>query len=189
MIFEIDEIPEGGLSFDVLVNKEQLEIDHSDCTLTENVNVKGELSRIDKDVYLKGELYAVLKVTCTRCLNSFLFPVENKIQAHYVPQMVEASPGCEIEVKELDIEKEVYQEGRIDLRNPLRDQILLDVPLISLCNKNCKGICFKCGNDLNLNQCKCQNDKETDPRFAILENLKDKLEIGRKNGSSKEKDI
>ena len=90
--------------------------------------------------------------------------------------MEELSPGCEVEVKDSDVEKEVYQDGRIDLSNSLRDQILLDVPLIILCREDCKGICLVCGNDLNLNQCKCQDDTNIDSRFAVLKILKDKLE-------------
>ena len=102
-------------------------------------------------------------------------PVRNKLKVHFVPRIKETSPGSEVEVKGTDIEKEVYQEGRIDLSNSLRDQILLDVPLIILCGEDCKGICLVCGNDLNLNQCNCQDDTKIDPRFAVLKNLKDKL--------------
>ena len=83
--------------------------------------------------------------------------------------------GSEVELKETDIEKEVYHEGRINLRGPVRDQVLLDLPLIRLCHKGCKGICPVCGNDFNANQCECQNEKEVDPRLAVLKKLKDKL--------------
>ena len=175
MIFEIDEIPERGLSSEFFIKKEQLEIDHSDCSLIENVKVNGKFSRVAEDVYFLGDIDTFLKVTCTRCLKSFSLPVRNKIKVHFVPRMEELSPGCEVEVKDSDVEKEVYQDGRIDLSNSLRDQILLDVPLIILCREDCKGICLVCGNDLNLNQCKCQDDTNIDSRFAVLKILKDKL--------------
>jgi len=175
MIFEIDEIPEMGLSSEFFVKKERLEIDHSDCSLIENVKVNGKFRRVGEDVYFSGEIGTLLKVACTRCLKSFSLPVRNNIRIHFVPRMEEFSAGCEVEVKEEDVEKEVYIEGRIDLSNSLRDQILLDVPFIILCGEDCKGICLVCGNDLNLNQCKCQDDTKIDPRFAVLKNLKDKL--------------
>jgi len=175
MIFEIDVIPEKGLISEFFVKKEQLEIDHSDCALIENVKVNGKFKRVGEDVYFSGEIGTLLKVICTRCLKLFSLPVRNKIKVHFVPSMEELSPGCEVEVKESDIEKEVYKEGRIDLSRSLRDQILLDVPLIILCEKDCKGICVICGNDLNLNKCKCRDDINIDPRFAALKNLKDKL--------------
>ena len=175
MIFEIDEIPEGGLSFNLFVKKEQLQIDQPECCLAENVKVSGKLKRIDHEVFFTGELQTLLQVICTRCLKSFSLPVNNKIQVHFVPQVKEPSPGSEVEIKETDIEKEVYHEDRVDLRASVRDQILLDLPLINVCQKDCKGICPVCGNDFNANQCECQNNEEVDPRLAVLKKLKDKL--------------
>jgi len=58
------------------------------------------------------------------------------------------------------------------LSGPIRDNILLDVPLVLLCNEGCKGICSECGSDLNTNQCECQKEGEVDPRFAVLKTFK-----------------
>ena len=175
MIFEIDEIPEEGLGFDLFANKEQFKIDQPDCSLTENVKIKGRLTRINKEVFFAGELQTLLQVICTRCLKSFSLQIKNKIQVHFVPQVKDPLSGREVELKETDIEKEIYQEGRIDLRDLVRDQVLLDVPLICLCQDDCKGICTVCGNDFNANHCECKNEEEIDSRFAVLKNLKDKL--------------
>ena len=175
MIFEIDEIPEGGLSFDLFARKEQFKIDHPDCFLAENVKIKGKIKRIGHEVFFAGELQTLLQVICTRCLKGFSLPVKNKIQVHFVPKVKYRSRGSEFEIKETDIEKEVYHENRIDLRGPVRDQVLLDVPLICLCRDDCQGICPMCGNDFNANQCECKNEEEINPRFAVLKNLKDKL--------------
>ena len=175
MIFEIEEIPEAGLNFNLIAKKERLKIDHQDCSLIENVKVKGKLKRIDHEVFFTGELQTLLQVICTRCLKPFSLPVKNKIQVHFVPKVKYRSRGSEFEIKETDIEKEVYHEDLIDLRASVRDQILLDLPLISVCQKDCKGICPACGNDFNANQCECKNEEEINPRFAVLKNLKDKL--------------
>jgi|KNS12BottometaT_FD_k123_127154_2 uncharacterized protein len=175
MIFEIEEIPEGGLNFDVLEGKEHFEIDPPDCILTDDVKVRGKLTRIERDICFSGDFEASLSVTCTRCLKPFSLQVKNKVQVHFVPRVKELSPGSEVEIKETDIEKEIYEEERVDLNGPIRDQILLDVPLIRLCQDDCKGICPVCGNDRNLNPCECENDGQIDPRFAVLQKLKDKL--------------
>jgi len=175
MIFDIGEIPEGGLNFDVLADKEQFEIDQPDCTLIDGVKVKGSLKKIERDICFFGDLQAQLQLTCTRCLKPFPFQVESKIQIHFVPRAKEQSPGSEVEIKETDIEQEVYEDDRVDMSGPIRDQILLEVPLMHLCQKDCKGICSECGTDLNLNQCECQNEGQIDPRFAVLKKFKDKL--------------
>jgi uncharacterized protein len=175
MIFEIEEIPEGGLNFDVLEGKEHFGIDQSDCALSDGVKVCGKLTKIEGEVCFAGYVEALLLVTCTRCLKPFHLQVKNKVQAHYVPRAKESSPGSEVEISEADIDQEIYQEDRIDLHGSIRDQILLEVPLILLCQENCKGICPECGIDRNSDRCECENDGEIDPRFAVLQKLKDKL--------------
>ena len=188
MIFEIEEIPDGGFNFSLLAAKEKFGVNQPDCSLNSSVRVNGKLTRIERDIFFAGDLQASLQVACTRCLKPYSLNVKNKIQVHFIPRAKEQSPGTEVEVKETDIEQEIYKEGRVDLSGPIRDNILLDVPLIRLCNEGCKGICSECGNDLNTNQCECQKEGEVDPRFAVLKTLK-KVEIGRINGSSEEKDI
>ncbi len=175
MIFDIEEIPEGGLNFDMLAGKEQYGIEQSDCSLTDDVKVKGKLTRIERDICFAGDLQASLQVTCTRCLKPFPFSVKSKIQVHFVPRVKEPSPGSEVEIRETDIEQEVYEEDLVDLSGPIRDQILLEVPLIRLCQEDCKGICSECGIDLNSKHCDCKNEGQIDPRFAELLKLKDKL--------------
>ena len=175
MIFEIEEIPEGGLNFDVLEGKEHFGIDESDCALTDGVKVCGKLTKIEREVCFAGYVEAPLLVTCTRCLKRFSLQVKSKVQAHFVPREKQYSNGSEVEISETDIEKEIYEEDRIDLYGPIRDQILLEVPLILLCQENCKGICPGCGRDRNTDLCECENYVVIDPRFAVLQKLKDKL--------------
>jgi uncharacterized protein len=175
MIFDIDEIPEGGLNFDVLEGKEHFGIDQSDCALTDGVRVCGKLTKIERELCFAGYIEAPLLVTCTRCLKLFPLQVKNKVQAHFVPRVKLSLPGSEVEISETDIEKEIYEENRIDLHGIIRDQILLEVPLILLCQGNCKGLCPECGSDRNSGPCECKNNGDIDPRFAVLQKLKDKL--------------
>jgi uncharacterized protein len=46
----------------------------------------------------------------------------------------------------------------------------LAVPEYSLCNEGCRGICPRCGTDLNTGSCSCE--PESDPRWAGLDKLK-----------------
>jgi len=54
----------------------------------------------------------------------------------------------------------------VDLRPALREQWLLAAPGLALCREDCKGLCPKCGADLNLGPCDCAPD--VDPRWAAL---------------------
>lgn len=175
MIFEIEEIPEGGLNLDVLEGKEHFGIDQADCALTDDVKVRGKLKKIEREVSFSGFLEAPLVVTCTRCLKPFPFQVKGKVQVHFIPRAKESSPGSEVEITETDIEQEIYEDDRVDLYGPVRDQILLDVPLIRLCQEDCKGLCPECGRDRNSDPCECESEGQIDPRLAVLQKLKEKL--------------
>ena len=65
------------------------------------------------------------------------------------------------------IEAPDYQ---LDTDSLLRDDILLELPSKLLCRESCKGLCPKCGNDLNVGACSCKG-KEIDPRLAVLSSL------------------
>ena len=175
MIFEIGDIPEEGLNLDLLAAKGQFEINQSDCSLSDNIKLRGRLTKVEHGISFSGELQTILNVACTRCLILFPYNIKTEIKAHFIPLDKEAKPRNEIEIKKADIEQEIYEGGKIDLRGSVRDQVLLELPLMHLCREDCKGICSECGSDLNSSQCECQNEGQKDPRFAVLKEIKDKL--------------
>lgn len=59
---------------------------------------------------------------------------------------------------------------KLDTDALLRDDILLELPSKFLCKESCKGLCPKCGKNLNEGPCNC-NTNETDPRLAVLKQL------------------
>jgi uncharacterized protein len=61
-------------------------------------------------------------------------------------------------------------EGWLDLRKPLREQILLAMPMHLLCRPDCKGLCPNCGQNLNEGPCQCSTEN-IDPRLAVLKKL------------------
>ncbi len=54
-----------------------------------------------------------------------------------------------------DLDVEFYKNGIINLKDFLREQILLQVPMKPLCSDDCRGLCQYCGQDLNIAQCSC----------------------------------
>jgi uncharacterized protein len=67
----------------------------------------------------------------------------------------------------------VQKNGMLDPDPAITEIMLLDFPSIDLCKETCKGLCPKCGKDLNEGDCSCPK-KEMDPRWAILGKLLDK---------------
>ena len=60
----------------------------------------------------------------------------------------------------------VVENGVFDLDDYVYQEIQLFLPQKMLCSENCKGICSKCGKNLNKEECSCE--KEVDPRMAAL---------------------
>ena len=65
----------------------------------------------------------------------------------------------------------VVKNGLLDIDRELVEDLLLEFPMKLLCKNDCKGICSKCGKNLNNNSCECHTKKEIDPRLAILKTL------------------
>ncbi len=59
---------------------------------------------------------------------------------------------------------------KLDTAPLLRDDILLEFPSKLLCKESCKGLCPRCGKNLNEGSCACEQ-QETDPRLAVLKQL------------------
>ena len=63
----------------------------------------------------------------------------------------------------------LLENGQVDVEDLARTAFLLGMDTKTLCSEDCKGLCPRCGADLNLGPCSCQ--KETDPRLAVLAKL------------------
>ena len=175
MIFVIEHIHEEGMEFEILEPKERIKKDSQDCVIAEDVKVQWTLERTGQEVLCKGSLETRLSVTCTRCLSFFSFVVKSQLKVIFIPTNENNKLAHEIELSELDVEQEFYEEGRIDLSSPARDLILLSLPQVILCRQDCAGLCSECGTNLNVNKCDCKNEGSYDPRLAVLQRLKDKL--------------
>jgi uncharacterized protein len=65
----------------------------------------------------------------------------------------------------------IVKNGFLDIDRELVDDLLLEFPAKLLCKEECKGLCSKCGKNLNFGECDCPKKKEIDPRLAILQKL------------------
>ena len=64
----------------------------------------------------------------------------------------------------------VYFDSMLDITKAISDEIALSLPTAWLCNEDCKGLCPKCGVNLNEQQCDCDTSREN--AFSVLKNIK-----------------
>ena len=63
----------------------------------------------------------------------------------------------------------VVENGSLDLATLISEDVIFSLPLRFLCDEECKGLCSKCGKNLNDGPCDCK--KDVDPRMAALLSL------------------
>ncbi|MGE5244562.1 MAG: YceD family protein [Betaproteobacteria bacterium] len=126
----------------------------------------------DKDQYrLVGRVTTTLELTCSRCLEPFVRPVDASFDLRYHPQTANAGAG-ERELQDDDLSDAFYEDETIDLGQLMREQFLLSLPMKPLCSEACHGLCPVCGTNLNRGSCDCRREWQ-DPRLAALEALKE----------------
>jgi uncharacterized protein len=121
--------------------------------------VRGQLllTRTNRGVLAKGQFTTELEAECVRCLELFHLALTVPMEEMF------AFSSAVDPIYYID-------EGWLDLRQPLREQILLAVPIHSLCRPDCQGLCSVCGHNLNERPCNCRAE-EIDPRLADLKKL------------------
>ena len=110
---------------------------------------------------LEGTLTAPMTCLCDRCGAEFDSVKVTDLDAVLVGSESEDHP-----------EYFVLDGFELDLDELLSTCLILDMETKFLCREDCKGLCPRCGRNLNLGPCSCR--KESDPRFAVLEQLLDK---------------
>jgi uncharacterized protein len=115
------------------------------------------LTRTNRGALAKGQFSTELEAECARCLEPFPLALDVPME-----EIFSFSPAAD----------PIYfiDEGWLDLRKPLREQIMLAMPMHLLCCPECKGLCPNCGQNLNDGPCQC-NVEEVDPRLAVLKKL------------------
>jgi len=129
--------------------------------------------QVVRDIRLRGKLETSLEVSCARCLDSVVLPVKRVFDLLYRPLGTD-SGHAELSVTDAEAEIGYYRGDGLLLEDTLREQVLLDVPLKTVCREDCKGLCSRCGKNLNEGACSCADELE-DPRWSALKEIRTKL--------------
>jgi uncharacterized protein len=130
--------------------------------------------KVVQDIRLKGRLETNIEVACACCLEPVVLPVKRSFDLLYRPLGTDAG-HAELSITDAEAEIGYYQGHGLLLEDTLREQVLLAVPLKTVCRDDCKGLCPHCGKNLNESACSCSDEVE-DPRWAALKEIRGKLE-------------
>ncbi len=176
LVINFDDIPDDEeYVFDLQEKPDYFKVDPEEGVLRKDVHVQGSLSKVGREVLLKGSVSTEMEMICSRCLEPLKYQIRSRVSSRYVPGQEAGSQDTDIELHTSDIEVEYYSDGRIDLTQAVYDQMMLSLPLARLCREDCLGICSQCGVNRNKKNCQCSDKDSIDPRLAVLKTLKDKL--------------
>lgn len=119
------------------------------------ITVRAEVSFDGEGFSVKGELETVLRSECARCTKLFPEPVSVAFEERFVKAR-----------ENEESEAYLYEGETLDFSELIRDNLLLNLPISSVCSENCKGLCPVCGCDLNTAQCSCVIEDEP-PKGAL----------------------
>ena len=136
-----------------------------DAVSVAGVEIEGHVERAGEGYLLEGRVKGAARLRCVRCLSEFDFPFAERLELHLLPSSV--LPQEEEKRLEMgDPEVRFYDEPKLDLGEVATEQFALTVPMKPLCAETCRGICSRCGANLNLGPCSCPETKEN--RWAPL---------------------
>jgi uncharacterized protein len=138
-------------------------------TVEDSLSVAVHYSRSGMDLVFEGNLSATLRAVCARCTEGF--PVETERQFRFVLVPRAVGDMAESDLHADDLEFSEYQGDQVDLSPFIREQLLLALPTRPICRDDCRGLCPRCGANLNDEGCACPASTP-DPRFAILNSVK-----------------
>ena len=160
---QIMDSPGATVSFSVSADLSDLLYGNS-YPVSEPVLASGTVRNTAGVLVMKGSLTTCLHGVCDRCASTFDQDVEIPIDVVLVQELAD----------EENEDEWVFPlvEDSADLDDIIRTVFVLNMDSKLLCKDDCKGLCCRCGKNLNEDVCTCQ--KEPDPRFAALRQLLDK---------------
>ena len=177
MLLTVTELEREPLEFDQEIAPGQIDFGE-ELHAMQNLHVKGiaDLLRehrgpheIVADIRVRAGYQTQVEVLCARCLEPVQHTLDNQFDLLFRPLGVDAT-GDDRSISPSETEIGYYEKSGLLLEDVLREQILLSLPARTLCTPSCKGLCTRCGRNLNTETCDCPADA-VDPRWSALETL------------------
>jgi uncharacterized protein len=117
------------------------------------------------EVVVRGTVEGDVQNQCRRCLR--------EVPGHIRTEVTLVFSDSSAEGEEDDGDVRFYDEraGDLDLSKAVREEVVLAIDQYVVCDLECRGLCARCGADLNTEPCTCP-EEEADPRWDALRALK-----------------
>ncbi len=169
MIFNVAQLMKAPVGTS-LVN----DFHEEDIQLDDDIEVIGPIDghvrmrRTNQGLLVDGWVELTLELSCNRCLKTFEQPMHVDFEEQFYPT-VDVISGMPLDPFDEDEIFPIDAHHEVDLTEAVRQNVLLALPMVTICREDCKGLCPQCGQDLNLGSCECK--PEVDARLSVLKQL------------------
>jgi uncharacterized protein len=178
LLINIDQIKPGGLNIECRERTQDFPVlaelsASGEVEFIGPVEIHLQVNRTAELISVAGGFEVPVRLACSRCLTPFDTDLAHRFDITYVRELAgddHRAVETEIELNREDLRAVFFQGEEIDMRPAVEEQVVLALPMRSLCRKSCRGICPQCGSNLNQGSCDCRPET-VDNRFAVLKDF------------------
>ena len=133
------------------------------------MKVEGEITNTAGYMRMTLTMSVDYQTECARCLKPVCGNFSLDLEKTVAPRKL---------ISDLDEDRlddyAIIDDGFLDMDEQLREQLEMEFPVRFLCKDDCRGLCQKCGHNLNEGECGCDTH-DFDPRLEPLRKLLEKM--------------
>ena len=126
--------------------------------------------RTHRGILARATLQIRSRLACSRCLGDYGHSSNLDIEEEFFPTVNLQTGQSQQVPSEANENSHIDGNHVLDLADTIREYVATNMPMKPLCRRECLGLCQRCGADLNLGHCDCQ-DLPEDPRWLGLAEL------------------
>ncbi len=153
MIIKIANLSNGVHCFDFDKSAVDLELEDP---FTGFVKTSVKLDKSAHQIVLDADAKVVYSFVCDRCNADTDAEINTKFKLVYI------FSTHKVESEDINVKYLTPDIDKIDFSGDLREYLELSLPMKNLCSEDCKGLCPKCGTNLNRKKCKCKDETVND---------------------------
>ena len=173
MIYNVAQLlkaPPGTVQTVALDDADRLDLRDDEAQLAGPITGEVKLHRTNQGIFADGYVEVPVTLECTRCLKSYVLPLRFPLREQFYPT-IDINSGLPVPPPDDDeLSFPIDRNHLLDLREAIRQNLVLSLPAKPLCREDCAGLCPHCGKDLNEGPCDCR-EEVTDERFSALRDL------------------
>ena len=168
-VARLNTTPGGSMDIRLQVSPQEIGELGKEVSLVAPLTARLYLTNTNPVILVEGTLVAPVQVRCSRCLGEFVQTLEVPISEAFLSSEYQEQPG-DLSEDSSEEELSIFFGNTIELGEALRENLLAALPMKALCQAECRGLCPRCGQNLNEQDCSCTR-YEADPRLQVLKKL------------------